>query len=124
MAKIRPIVETLVRKSPCALTEERVWKARLHLYNTHLLIKGWSLKGRFERKVDWTMLNQVDWFMVHAPEPNLVLLLHDGSPLPMRVKAPGLWKFEIDDQRLREKPFDDAPLPGMTRKAPRQTGTV
>lgn len=122
MANIHHLPQKCVRKSACTLTETRVWKASLRLYPSHILIKGWSLKGSFRKEVNWSELKQVDWFMVHAPEPNLILILEGGDPIPLRVKAPGLWKFTIDDTRPRETSFDEAPLP-TSSPSPRQTGT-
>lgn len=123
MANIHKLSQERVRKSPCKLTEQRIWGAQLHLFHSHILIEGWGFSGRFRREIGWPMLKQIDWFMVNAPEPNLVLILHQGDPIPIRVKAPGLWKFAIDDIRPTDKSFDDAPLPTTSPSASRKTGT-
>lgn len=79
----------------------RLLFGRLKLRKGSLELRGLTLRGPYRRTIPLHEIERVDW---EAMGPvNLVLVLKDGAPFPLEVKAPGLWKFTLQEHlpRLR-----------------------
>lgn len=79
----------------CRPAAHRLLLGRLALYDDALTLRGWSLRGRYERRIPLREIERVEWSS--GPGVNLVLFLKEERPLPLIVKAPGLWKYTLQD---------------------------
>ncbi len=70
-------------------------RGRLQLFPDAVHLTGWTLKGRYRRRIPLHTIERVEWLPV-AEGANLVLHLCEEAPVNLVLKkAAGTWKFEI-----------------------------
>lgn len=87
----------------CTLPNRTLWFGRASLYEDRVVLRGWTWRGRYHRQISLQRIKEVNWRPV--PEgPNLILELHNGSSVALRLQTGGgLWNAKLHD--LLDKPL-------------------
>lgn len=70
-----------------------VFRGRMLLYDTHLVMQGWTLRGRYTRTWQLQQIRSVHWLRQNGP--NLSLQLADGTRYLVKAKGPGIWWYVL-----------------------------
>lgn len=79
----------------CRPVKHRLLFGRLALYEDALVLRGLALSGTYECRIALRDIERVEWSS--GPGVNLVVFLKDAHPVPLIVKAPGLWKYTLQE---------------------------
>lgn len=81
--------------TPCRVPDLGLRRGRLRLFPHAVQLTGWTLKGRYRRRIPLHRIERVEWLPV-TEGPNLVLHLCEDAPINLvLLKAAGTWKFEL-----------------------------
>ena len=83
-------------RTSCRFADRRLFLGKAVLYRSHILLMGWSGRGRYERRIDLADVERVGWHGVPAPAPNLVLSLRGGTEVCLHVGGAALWRLTIE----------------------------
>lgn len=104
-----------VRTSRFKYADRRLLLARARLYVDRIELSGFGWRGRHRRRIPLRDVARVEWWSSVGSRVNLVVHLHEGDPVQLWVRGPGLWKYAIEERAPRlvdeEAPGVAAPLP-------------
>jgi len=83
----------------CRVDERGLFFSRIQLIFDRLELASWSFSGRFKRTIQLGEVKETIWW-TGADHTNLAIHLHDGDVIAIRIRGAGLWKYEIDRNRL------------------------
>jgi hypothetical protein len=75
--------------------EHRLYLGKAFLYRSHLRLAGWTRRGRYHRMIEVPDVASVGWTDVPG-RPNLILTLHGGEVLGLRVNGAALWRLMLE----------------------------
>lgn len=100
--KETPVLETsLQRTTYCGCTQHVLW-GRMTLYETRLVLRGWTLRGRIERS--WSLQEVRDVVWVRKPGADLMLKLHNGTRYFIKARGAGVWWYVLGAYLEGRKP--------------------
>jgi len=82
-------------RHPCTLPDRSLWFGQASLYDEHIVIEGWTWRGRYRREIPIRRIESVNW-RSRLQGPNLELTLCDGATVAVRLqKGVGLWNAKL-----------------------------
>ena len=103
------------------LPGQRIFWGRLHVYDDHIVFRGWTWRARFERVVPLAEIRAVDWWT--GQSPNFAVHLRNGRSFACDLTAAGWWALRLEGQLkalgyLDRSLVGDAPIPDADPKRP------
>jgi hypothetical protein len=91
-SSMRPVLSSRVRLGDRRLLIGRAW-----LYRDRIVIRGFGFRGLYHTAIALEGVQSVVWHDAAPGKPNVWLHLRNGRVVGLAVRAPGLWKFTVQE---------------------------